>query len=420
MAEEAPQSTGAIARIVLLFMLLPATFAFERMAYYGMRAMLFLHMSSELGMPTADASRVYTVTAGVGIVTVLVGGALCIVLRPSLVVAAGALLGIVAYVLLAASGSTASLWFALLILSLGQGLFKPAVLAHAARELPHPRFHLRAALFVSLYSAINSAALMGSSSSGALAAVRGTGVSFVLSIVLASIGLVVALGAGGVDLFVKPNTPPSSPLRAGKVAIGAAVLVVALLPYHMAMSAESAMEFSVLRAAGASSYGMLQTLNPVVVMGTCFLLFATFLALHFTKVRDLTLYGVGIGVTILALAAAPTMIAAVSGSSLGDLSWLVGLSIVGMAVGEAIAGPLAMSRVVGDLPPRFTGLAAGVWLATSAGAGWLSSLVGSVAPAANKIVLALSVVACLVVGIALVALTGYLKRNLYEPASGAE
>ena len=52
MAEEAPQSTGAIARIVLLFMLLPATFAFERMAYYGMRAMLFLHMSSELGMPT--------------------------------------------------------------------------------------------------------------------------------------------------------------------------------------------------------------------------------------------------------------------------------------------------------------------------------------------------------------------------------
>jgi dipeptide/tripeptide permease len=417
MAEETKWSTAAIVRVVLLFMLLPAAFAFERMAYYGMRAMLFLHMSSDLGMRPADAGRVYSYTAIVGLFTVFLGGGLCVVLRPGIVLAAGAALGILAYGILAAADSAGGVWIAMSLLVLAQGLFKPAVLAHAARELPYPRFHLRAALFVALYAAINSAALTGASS-GALAAARGSSASFVLSIVLASIGLVVALGTAGVDLFVKPNTPLESPLRAGRVALGGAVLIALMVPYHLSMGVGGALEMNVMRAASPSSYGMLQSLNPFVVMGTCALVLAACIALHLTRVRDLSLYGIGTGVAILAVAAAPLMIAAMSSGPPSDSTWLVGISVVGMAIGEAIAGPLVMCRVVGDIPPRFTGLAAAAWLSTSAGMAWIGSALSGAFPDGTKIIFSVSIVACLIVGIAVVALTGYLTRVFYEPEAG--
>ncbi len=316
--EPAPPSTSAIVRVVLLFLLLPAAFAFERMAYYGMRAMLFLHMSSDLGMHTAEAGRVYSITALAGLFTVFLGGGLCVVLRPGIVLVAGAALGIVAYGILTAAGSVGGVWAAMLLLSLAQGLFKPAVLAHAARELPHPRFHLRVALFVALYASINSAALVGTSGSS-LAASRGACVSFVLSIVLVEHRPRGRAGAGRRGSLRQTEHPtrvpaPRRPRGAGRSAADRrdGALSHCHGPGRRPRDDRSAQRLAQQRTVWCSRS------NPFVVMGTCGLVFAAFVALHFTRVRDLTLYAVGTGVAILAVAAAPLMIAAMSCGPAGD------------------------------------------------------------------------------------------------------
>ncbi|MEZ4226107.1 MAG: hypothetical protein R3B13_34495 [Polyangiaceae bacterium] len=406
---------GVIARIVVVMALLPAVYAFERSAYYGMRAVLFLHMNRELGMSPSDTSVVYKFVSIFGLATVILGGLLCIVLRPAIVAAVGAAIGIAGYGAMAIASDKTVLWGALFVLGLGQGLFKPALLAHAARELPFPRFHLRGAAFVALYAAINSGALTGTSG-GALAAATSPSTSFAVSLVLAIVAFVICVVVMGADLFVKVNAPRAPTPPAGRVVLAGLLLCTALLPYHAAQGVGADIQFDALRSA-PSSFGMLQTLNPVIVFIVCIVAFLVLTGLHFTRVGDLSPWIVGAGLVVFALGTAPLMMATTAGS--GSSTALVGLSVVVMAIGEALVGPLGMSRVLGDIPPRFVGLAASVWLLFAGAASWAGSGMAAAWRAAAPVMFVGVVVVCLVIGVAVLALSRYALRNVYAPATEA-
>ncbi len=401
-----------MARLIALFLLLPATFALDRVAYYGMRSVLSLHLLRGLGASTADIGTLMSASFIAGAFTVFLGGLACLVLRPSIVMAAGAAIGVIAYGVLSLSSSVPVVWAAVLLLALGQGLLKPAVFAVAIVELPWPKEHLRSALVVLLYATTNAGALSGSSGSSFVATHSGEAVSFALSSGLALVSVVLALGVVAVDFVTRRPQPEPGP-RPGAAVAGAGVLLFATLPYYAAMSLAGAYQFEVLRASGVAtaSYASVFSLNPLTVMLVSAPLFIGLIIVHLTKVRVSSLFGVGAGLTLFALAMTPLLLS--SGPSNALL--LVGSASVGMAVGEALVGPLMISRALGDIPPRFIGLAAAVVFAVSYGVGTLVDMLATAWSKGLPVLVALSAVACLITGLAVLALTPLMVRRLYTP-----
>lgn len=401
-------------RRLALFLLLPGSFALERLAYYGMRSVLSLHLMRNLGASAASMGQVYTAIGVANILAVLVGGAVCIVIRPSIVLAVGSIIGVLAYGLLSISSSMALVWLAVLILAMGQGLLKPAAFALAASELPFPNEHLRSALMVLMYGATNLSALAGSSGSGAVAVRTGESVSFAIATGFAVVGVLLAAAVVALDYLAKRDSEPEPGPAAGGVAAGSGILLAFALPYYAAMGLSGGYQFDVLQRSGvgAAYMGSLYAINPVTVLLTTGVLFLVFLVLHFARVRLSSLFGIGGGLVIYALGATPLLLVTTFPSSamLG-----VGASAVAMAVGESFVGPLLLSRVVGDVPPRFAGVAAGALLSVSYGVSWIADAAARPWPAAAGVLLSLTVVVCLVVGVLLLAITRRLERRLYAP-----
>jgi dipeptide/tripeptide permease len=402
-----------VLRRIALFLLLPGAFALERLAYYGMRSVLSLHLMRNLGATAASMGQIYAAIGIANIFAVLVGGAVCILIRPSIVLLVGSIIGVLGYGLLSISSSVALVWLAILILSMGQGLLKPAAFALAASELPFPHEHLRSALMVLMYGATNLSALAGSSGSGAIAVRTGENVSFALATGFAVVGVLLAAGAAAVDYLVKRDSEPEPGPSAGGVAAGGGILLALALPYYSTMGLAGSYQFEALQRAGATgSMAALYAINPVTVLLTTGVLFVVFLVLHFTRVRVSSLFGIGSGLAIYALGATPLLLVTTFPSSamLG-----VGASAVAMAVGESLVGPLLLSRVVGDIPARFAGVAAGVLLAVSYGVSWIADAISRPWPAATGILLSLGVVVCLAVGVLLLAITPMMGRRFYAP-----
>ncbi len=405
-----------MSRRIALFLLLPAAFAFERLAYYGMRSVLALHLMRNLGQSYHGIGQIYSAMAIASVFTLLIGGALCVGLRPSIVLALGSIIGVVGYGLLSISSSVALVWAGVLVLSLGQGLLKPAAFALAASEQPLPREHLRSALFVLMYGATNLSALAGTSGSGAIASHAGESASFGVATGFAVVGVLLAAGTTAVDFLMKQSEAAEPGPSAGRAVAGGAILLGCAVPYYATMGLSSSYQLPLLRSGGVSmsSIATFYMLNPVTVLLATGVLFVVLIVLHFTRVKVSAVSGIGIGLAIYAAGATPLLLAS---TFPGGVFLAVGASAVVMAVGESLVGPLLLSRVIGDIPPRFAGLVAGTLLAVTYGVNWLSDVVANAWPVATSTLLALAVLACLLVGVTLLVLASAIRRRFYEPSA---
>lgn len=397
---------------MVLLLLLPGAILFERLAYYAMRTVLVLRLMRYLGQSAHGVGQILSAMGVASVFTLLIGGALCIVLRPGIVLVLGSIIGVVGYSLLSVSSSAALVWVGVLMLSLGEGLLKPAAFAMVAIELAYPREHLRSALFVLLYGATNLGAVAGSLGSDAISAHAGESASFGFATGLAVVGVVLAAGATVADFLMKPGEAAEPGPAARRVVAGGAILLACAVPYYATMALWDDYRLQIMRSTrGAAS--AVHALSPVMAIAATGVLFVALLVLHFTRVKVSAVSGIGIGLAIYAAGATPLLLESMFP---GGALLAAGGSVV-MALGEVVVGPLLLSRVIGDIPPRFAGLVAGTLLAVTYGVPSLSDGVSSAWPVATGALFALAVLVCLLLGVTLLVLASAMRRRFYEPTA---
>lgn len=351
-------------RVVALFVLLPLFLCLERAAYYSMRSVLVLAMTSA-GAPIAAIKPVFWVMQAVSVVALIVAGVAGILVRPVWLIVVGSLIACVGHVVLALGGASAApLYAGTILISGGVGFAKPALYALAAIELGHPREQLRAALFVLLYGMVNVGAFFGPMLAGLARFVPFFAPSAGIQALVLVAGIVLAVVAW-ITREQAPSAAPDAP-ASSRVVLGGALLALVLLPFLVQSMLTLQTQDDLLRRAGVpmSSIAMLMGLNPVVVTFSCGALFIVSLILHFTDKRLPVLYATAAGLCIVGLASSPFVLFASSASA----SLVVPLSTVGvagLAVAEAFVTPYALSRILGDVSPRVvTAVAAGWFLLT--------------------------------------------------------
>lgn len=403
-----------LGRVLSVFLLLPVVLGLERWAFWGARSMLPLHLMDAVGMTREEMGTLLSVQAGLGTLALLVGGALAIATGPAPTLALGALLSIAGYAGLAAASSAPAIWAALLVLALGQGLLKPSAMALAVVELPHPRSHLRAAALVVLYATTNVSALAAGPAASAVARQVGFRAAFVSSAVMATLAALLAVVFAALWYALRAKAPEEAQerLEPRKVALGGLVIVLALAPYQMLISLHSSVAMDLAyKGSSAVSVGTIAGLNPVAVLISAFVVLACLVAFHSMRLGSHTLYAIGGGLSLTAFAMIPLLL---SGGSLVA----IGTSEVAVGVAEVLVTPFALSRIAGDLPPRFAALGVAVYQSVAALLGLAATALRGALVGAGPLMVGVAALVVLVVGIATFAAAAPLKRALYTP-SGA-
>src|SRR5262245_23245467 len=180
----------------------------ERFSYYGMRALLILYMVKYLKWDQRDASTVYKVYTSVVYVTPIVGGYLADrYLGNRWAVILGATLMAVGQLMMAFEEYPIFL-SALLLLIVGNGLFKPNMSTQVGRLYPKNDGRLDAAYTI-FYMGVNLGAFLSPIACGWLAdnTVGGYHSGFTLAGIGMVCGLVIYL-AGQRAIHELPDTPP--------------------------------------------------------------------------------------------------------------------------------------------------------------------------------------------------------------------
>jgi dipeptide/tripeptide permease len=414
----------SLPRVITTFLLLPLLLGLERGGFYAMRSALPLELVHS-GGSSADFRAVYQVMNGVTLTTLLVAAAIGIFARPVWLLLAGSLIAITGYGVLAFAGrSGVPLWAGIVVIALGQGLAKPAVYALAALELRHPREQLRSALFVLLYGGVNAGAFFAAMSTPLLYR-GGSGIAFLVAFgfQVVAAGLVIVLAVVGFATRKDPPEPAKDAPPGNRVILGAALVALLLLPYFVDTMLCHDVQYDIFRRAGLSpaSFAGYTSVNPSVVMGTAGLCALASLVLHFLGVRLPALYATAAGFCLTALAATPFILYGSPTSSSTPALSLVVLALFALAVGEVLVTPYALSRMLGDAPPRATVALSAGWFLIS---GLLSTGLFALAPKlpeAVPYVIATSAFVCLGLGVGAFFAIPPLYRAFYagertEPA----
>jgi POT family proton-dependent oligopeptide transporter len=359
-------------RRLLLFFALPLVLLLERFAYFGARSMLGLYMRDlppeGLGLQTTDMGSAFATLSLMLIAAPLLGGAIAIALGPGITLGVGAFLASSGYALLGAGGA-GDLDVALGLIALGVGLFRPSALALAASELGEGRENVRNALFLLIYVAINVGAFLAPMSLGFLRTRAGFSVIFGGA---AGAALLASILGGGLLLalrFLGP-APKDRPATDNRAVIGVLLLFVAVVPSIIAQAAESETLYSV---AGGAKSAMTMTaifgVNPIITIGASLAGCVTMLILSVTtRFTVPTLLVIGAGLVACAIGAGGLALLAAASAPLPLLMLVTAIT----AVGEAVTGPLALSRASVAAPPRFSALMIGGWMAATSGVGMVA------------------------------------------------
>ncbi len=403
------------------FALIPPVVLLDALAWYGVMSMLTLFMIGSasdggLGMDHIDASSKYAVMHGVLGLGALLSGVIAIGVGPHLMMVLGLATAFAGIVTLGICDTT-TVWFALILAGVGQGLARPGVYASAASALGYPAEQLRNALFVTCWASFNLGAVLGPLATISLHTAYGYRVAFHLSgaVMLLAMLLAAALGAVAFARRRQPVPPPDTAHRFDGRILGLAVgvAVLAVVPWA-GYSVVMALQIDLIHA-GATHVDLstLMTINPVIIVGASLLLVPVLLLLHWWKVNVPTLLFAGIGLVLMGIGFVPLLVAP------ADL--VVPFFIAATAIfsfGELLTGPFLMSRLLGDHHWRLGTLVAGVWLAAVAG---ISAALNALAfsgfhLSSAKLVGAAVAGAMLVVGIGFVAVA-YPLRKYFVPAS---
>ena len=341
-----------IGRAIAAFALLPFAFVLERFAYYSTRSMMipFLMARSTGDLGAAEIGQKLAVLSMVQYGSFLLGGLIAFAIGPAITMTLGATLIAASFAVLASGPDQLGVFTVLL--GVGEGLFRPCLLALAALFVPHPRQSLRVALFVGLYLLANVGGFGGGSVGGLFHGNFET--LFILAAAIAGFSVLVCVAVTVIHFASKARA--IEPTAMGKPALLALALSVLVAPYALAFPVAHQLQFDIAHRAGAaaSEITIMFWINGVVIGLVSLAYLAVLVVLHFQKKRVPVSYPIGAGLLLFALGGLPLVF--------GDSLIAVYAAAVVLALGESLIFAFAVSRVAADSHPRVAALIVAAWL----------------------------------------------------------
>lgn len=434
MSSDVDKSSNALPRgLYLLF----TAEMWERMSYYGMRALLVLYMTRAtekggFGWSRADALSVYGWYTAFVYITPLIGGTLADrVLGQRRAVLIGGVLMMIGHFLMAAPG-IAAFYAALSCLVVGNGFFKPNI-STMVGGLFQPGDPRRDAGYTVFYMGVNLGAALAPLVCGTLGEKLGFHWGFASAGVGMLFGLLVFLWGARRFLGDIGDAPSPRPeRREAEPARGLAPAEKDRLGVIFALAFFNIFFWAAFEQAGGLMtlytdekvdrrlFGWevptswFQALNPVFI-----LLLGPFAARLWTSLarqkRDLPIprkFGLGLalmgsGFLFMVAAARET-----AGGGKAALAWVV-LAYLLHTVGELCISPIGLSMISKLAPPSMMSLLMGVWFGSIAVANKLAGVIGGYAEKLGEVALFGGLVlAGVAAGLAISLLSPVLVKNM--------
>ncbi len=339
----------------LSFALLPFAGFLDAAAYYGSRAVLFVHFAEAGGAYEAYGTAMMAASVA-SLFGTLLSGAIGLTRRPLLAAAAGAAFLLGACGLLAALPPQTALVGAV-ALGFAHGTLRTALWGAAAHPFGDFRSeHLRNAVCLALYGASNLAALAMVPLAQWVSETWSTTAVFTLAAMAGVPILLVVLGVDGAAFWGERErdalSAPAPREGYAHLAVIGGVLVVGGLVWALFSSGFDLLFLIARDSPGAyEDHSWLMSVNPGVVLAGCVIGGLLSVVLHVAKIRVSTLLPIGVGMLLVSMSLAALLAAD------DAMSPIVLPAVVLLSVGEVMVGPLLLSRVAGDVGPRLHTLA---------------------------------------------------------------
>ncbi|MDB4931703.1 MAG: Di-/tripeptide transporter [Myxococcaceae bacterium] len=437
--------------------LLFATEMWERMSYYGMRALLVLYMTgaAEHGgfhWSRAEALKIYGTYTALVYLTPLAGGYLADrYLGQRRAVVLGGFLMMIGHFLMAVPG-TVAFFSALTFLIVGNGFFKPNISTMVGGLYP-PGDARRDGAFTIFYMGINLGAFLSPLVCGTLGEKLGWHWGFGSAGVGMGLGLVTFLALskrllGDVGLAPAPRGGPrlGRPGEGDDYRASGAPETVALtqvekerLGVIFTLAFFNIFFWAAFEQAGGLMtlytdtkvdrhlFGMVvpttwfQAINPlfIVLLGPVFSVLWVRLAA--ARKEPSTPAKLGIGLLLLSFGFVLMMGASkqTEHGAQAAMAWVVGAYFF-HTIGELCLSPVGLSAVNKLAPARFASLMMGVWLLSSFVANYLAGLIGGYSERLGEFTLFGSIVAVTAAaGALLIALSPVITKRMHNPPTVA-
>ena len=363
----------------------------ERFSYYGMRALLIFYMTKQLMFSHSDASQIYGLYTGLAYFTPFFGGILADRYwgQRKAVVIGGILMAIGHFVM----AFEALFFFALVLLILGNGAFKPNVSTQVGTLYPEGD-RRRDSAFSIFYVGINLGAFFSPLICGTIGEIWGWHYGFAIAGVGMVVGLVLYLWG---QRYLAPDrlmvrqhfrqTAEETLTREDKIKI---LILLVLCLFNIAFWAAYEQQGNTLAlwADEDTDRHLLgwevpatwfQSLNPFFI----FLLtpvITMFWAWQNKRNRSMgAIAKMSLGCMLLGLSFLIMIPAAVDYDADGipvSMLWLIG-SICVMTLGELYLSPVGLSMVTKLAPPRMVSMCMGIWFFSQFAGNTLAGYIGS-------------------------------------------
>jgi len=434
--------------------LLFATEMWERMSYYGMRALLVLYMTGAADhggfhWSRATALKIYGTYTALVYLTPLAGGYIADrYLGQRRAVVLGGFLMMIGHFLMAVPGEVA-FFAALTFLIVGNGFFKPNISTMVGGLYP-PGDARRDGAFTIFYMGINLGAFLSPLVCGTLGEKLGwhwgfgsAGVGMGLGLItflalnkrlLGDVGLAPAprgaqkLGPPGEGGYrapgeVQTETAKLTPVERDRLGVIFALAFFNIFFWAAFEQAGGLMTLYTDTKVDRHLFGMVvpttwfQSINPmfIVLLGPLF----SMLWVRLAKARrePSTPAKLGIGLLLLSFGFVLMLGASRQTADGGQaaMSWVVGAYFF-HTVGELCLSPVGLSAVSKLAPARFASLMMGVWLLSSFVANYLAGLIGGYSERLGEFTLFATIVGVTAAaGAVLIALSPVITKRMHNP-----
>jgi MFS family permease len=397
-------------RLLLAILFLLAVETLERTAFYGAKSILRLWMVSDLSVEPANATEAIHLLTRITYSMPFLGALIAVGIGPRFTLAMGGMLASIGLAMLTVAETLEMIRWSFVVLAVGGGLMKPAIVAALADALPDPRETARNILFVCFYGSINFGSFVGTLLAPAFAREGLSRALFGSAALVTLLAALLALTFAILWRFLK-DPKPEEPSREAwwPPALGSIALALFVIPVYVVIDFGTVAIFRATPAAEGA--GFLAGLNPVFVLITCVFVLvglAGALAAGY-RIRGLLL--IGVGMTITAVGAVPMLVA--------PSEWgAVAVTIAVMAVGETLVGAAVLSRVVSGHHWRakaiFAAIASTAVVLANVPSWFVHALPRNQQDTASVAVLASAVLLSALLGIALAAMHVPLSRLLWS------
>ncbi len=435
--------------------LLFTTEMWERMSYYGMRALLVLYMTGAanhggFGWTRSDALRVYGTYTALVYLTPLAGGYIADrYLGQRRAVVLGGFLMMIGHFLMAVPGVVA-FFAALTFLIVGNGFFKPNISTMVGGLYP-PGDARRDGAFTIFYMGINLGAFLSPLVCGTLGEKLGWHWGFGSAGVGMGLGLITFLALskrllGDVGLAPAPRPTPTmgrpgdgddyratgaveparealTPVEKDRLGVIFTLTFFNIFFWAAFEQAGGLMTLYTDTKVDRNLFGLVvpttwfQSINPlfIVLLGPLF----SVLWVKLAKARKepTTPAKLGIGLLLLSFGFV-LMLGASKQTEHGGkaaMLWIVGAYFF-HTVGELCLSPVGLSAVNKLAPARFASLMMGVWLLSSFVANYLAGLIGSYSERLGEFSLFMTIVGfTAAAGATLVAISPIVAKRMHQP-----